>query len=230
MPLLGKAVLAVWNNVDPVQEREFNDWYLHQHVAERVGAPGFLRGRRFRAAEGSPRYFAFYEVDNDAVLRAPSYTSLLDNPSEWTRRVMPSFKDTQRSIMLTVASLGQGIGAAATAVHFQPEPGQEAVARARIVDGLLSRLVAMPEIVAAHLWEPAADAVASANAEISLRGEPDRPVHWVIVIEATEADALIPTRGTVRAAQLPGEVVFYPRYSLLFALDPAETGGISAGG
>ena len=30
MPLLGKAVLAVWNNVDPAQERAFNDWYLRQ--------------------------------------------------------------------------------------------------------------------------------------------------------------------------------------------------------
>jgi hypothetical protein len=223
MPLLGKAVLAVWNNVDPAHEREFNDWYLHQHVAERVGAPGFLRGRRFRAAEGSPRYFAFYEVEDHTVLRAPGYTKLLDSPTDWTRRVMPHFKDTQRSIMLTVASLGNGIGAAATAVHFQPTPGQEASLRLRIAEEVLPKLVAMPEIVAAHLWEPAENAVANANAEISLRGEPDKPVHWAIVIEATEPDALIPTRGTVRAAQLPvaDDLAFYPRYHLLFALPRA---------
>jgi len=227
MPLLGKAVLAVWNNVDPAHEREFNDWYLHQHVAERVGAPGFLRGRRYRAAEGGPRYFAFYETQDHTVLRAPAYTKLLDHPTEWTQRVMPSFKDTQRSIMLTVASLGQGVGAAATAVHFQPAPGQEAAARLRIAEELLPKLIAMPEIVAAHLWEPAENAVASANAEISLRGEPDKPVHWVIAIEATEPDALIPTRATVRAAQIPavGELTFYPRYSLLFALTQAEMAG-----
>lgn len=224
MPLLGKAVLAVWNNVDPAHEREFNDWYLHQHVAERVGAPGFLRGRRYRAMEGSPRYFAFYETVDEAALRAPAYTRLLENPTEWTQKVMPSFRDTERSICLPTASLGRGIGAAATAVHFRPKSEQEAALRARITGELLPRLMAMPEIVAAHLWEAAYNGVANANAEIALRGAPDKGVAWVIVIEATEPEALIPTRATVRAAALTDaeELVFYPRYSLLFTLSTGE--------
>ncbi len=224
MPLLGTAVLAVWNNVDPAREREFNDWYLHQHVAERVGAPGFLRGRRYRAMEGTPRYFAFYETRDEAVLRAPSYTSLLENPTPWTQKIMPSFRDTERSICLLSASLGRGIGAAATAVHLLPKPGQDAVLRARIVTELLPKLMSMPEIVAAHLWEAAPNGTANANAEIALRGEPDKAVGWVIVIEATEPDALIPTRGTVRSAGLmeAEDIRFYPRYALLFALRAGE--------
>lgn len=224
MALLGKAVLAVWNNVDPTHEREFNDWYLHQHVAERVGAPGFLRGRRYRAMEGSPRYFAFYETVDEAALRAPAYTGLLENPTEWTRKVMPSFRDTERSICVPTASLGRGIGAAVTAVHFRPKAGQETALRARITDELLPKLMAMPEIVAAHLWEAANDGTASANAEIALRGEPDKGMAWVVVIEATEPDALIPTRGTVRSAGLADaeDLVVYPRYSLLFALRAGE--------
>lgn len=224
MPLLGQAVLAVWNNVDPAHEREFNDWYLHQHVAERVGAPGFLRGRRYRAMEGTPRYFAFYESVDEAALRAPAYTGLLENPTDWTRKVMPSFRDTERSICLPTASLGRGIGAAATAVHFRPKPGEEPNLRTRITGELLPKLMAMPEIVAAHLWESATDGTARANAEIALRGSPDKAVAWVIVIEATEPDALIPTRGTVRSAGLVAaeDLVFYPRYSLLFALSASE--------
>ncbi len=226
MPLLGKAILAVWNNVDPAHEREFNDWYLHQHVAERVGAPGFLRGRRYRAMDGNPRYFAFYETEDEAVLRAPAYTRLLENPTEWTRKVMPSFRDTERSICLPTASLGRGIGAAATAVHLRPVAGQDANLRARITNEVLPRLMAMPEIVAAHLWEPAADGTARANAEISLRGAPDKAIGWVIVIEATDPDALIPTRSTIHAASLAeaADLVFYPRYSLLFALAAGTSG------
>lgn len=224
MPLLGKAVLAVWNNVDPAHEREFNDWYLHQHVAERAGAPGFLRGRRYRAMDGAPRYFAFYETVDEAALRAPAYTRLLEEPTEWTRKVMPHFRDTERSICLPTASLGRGIGAAVTAVHFRPELGQQAELRGRIAGELLPKLMAMPEIVAAHLWEAASDGVAQANAEIALRGAPDKGVGWVIVIEATEPDALIPTRATVRSAGLMNAeaLVFYPRYSLLFALRAGE--------
>jgi len=220
MPLLGKAVLAVWNNVDPAHERAFNDWYLHQHVIERVEAPGFLRGRRYRAVDGSPRYFAFYETKDEAVLRAPAYTRLLEQPTDWTRQIMPHFRDTQRSICQTVASLGRGVGAAATAVHFRPKAGREAALRAHLVNDILPKLLAMPEIVAAHLWAAPSDGVASANAEIALRGTPDKPVDWVIVIEATEADALIPTRGAIRAAGLEDAeaMQFYPRYTLLFAL------------
>lgn len=224
MPLLGQAVLAVWNNVDPAHEREFNDWYLNQHIAERVGAPGFLRGRRYRAMEGAPRYFAFYETVDEAALRARSYTRLLENPTDWTRKVMPSFRDTERSICLSTASLGRGVGAAATAVHFSPKPGQEAALRARITGELLPKLMAMPEIVAAHLWEAATDGTARANAEIALRGAADKGVAWVVVIEATEPDALIPTRGTVRSASLADaeDLVFYPRYSLLFTMTAGE--------
>ena len=92
------------------------------------------------------------------MLRAPDYTRLLDHPTEWTQRIMPSFRDTQRSIMLPTGSMGQGIGGAATAVHFNPAPGQEAALRARITTELQPKLMAMPEIVAAHLWEPAANA------------------------------------------------------------------------
>lgn len=224
MPLLGKAVLAVWNNVEPAHERAFNDWYLRQHVIERVDAPGFLRGRRYRAVDGSPRYFAFYETVDEAALRAPAYTRLLERPTDWTRAVMPFFRDMQRSICATRASLGRGIGAAVTAVHFRPKPGQEAALRARVVAEILPKLMAMPEIVAAHLWEAPDDGVAQANAEIALRGAPDKPVAWVIVIEATEPDALIPTRGAIRAAGLTDaeEMQFYPRYALLFALGAGE--------
>ncbi|MSP05627.1 MAG: hypothetical protein EXR05_10445 [Acetobacteraceae bacterium] len=224
MPLLGKAVLAVWNNVDPVHERAFNDWYLRQHVIERVDAPGFLRGRRYRAVDGSPRYFAFYETADEAALRAPAYMRLLENPTDWTGEIMPFFSDTQRSICATRASLGRGIGAAVTAVHFRAKPGQEAALRERIASQILPKLMAMPEIVAAHLWEAPEDGVARVNAEIALRGEPDRPVFWVIVIEATGPDALIPTRGSIRAAGLSDadDMQFYPRYALLFALHAGE--------
>lgn len=222
--MLGQAVLAVWNNVDPAHERAFNDWYLRQHMIERIDAPGFLRGRRYRAVDGSPRYFAFYETVDAAVLRVPAYTRLLEHPTEWTRTIMPSFRDTQRSICETRASLGRGIGAATTVVHFRPKAGREAALRARIIGDILPKLMAMPEIVAVHLWEAPDDGVARANAEIALRGAPDKPVSWVIVIEATEPDSLIPTRGSIRAAGLTDaeEMQFYPRYALLFALCAGE--------
>src|SRR5262245_21444533 len=68
MPLLGSAVLAVWNDVDPAIEDDYDEWYLREHIAERTTVPGLARGRRYRADQGSPRYMAFYEAASLDVL------------------------------------------------------------------------------------------------------------------------------------------------------------------
>jgi len=46
MPLRGKGVLAIWHAMTPEGDREMIRWHDREHVAERVGVPGFLRGRR----------------------------------------------------------------------------------------------------------------------------------------------------------------------------------------
>jgi hypothetical protein len=66
--LLGEAVLAVWCDIDPEHDAEFNDWYTHQHLPERVGIPGFLRGRRWSVPKGAAyqkggQYFTLYEIE-----------------------------------------------------------------------------------------------------------------------------------------------------------------------
>jgi hypothetical protein len=37
----GKGLLAVWADVDPEVEAEFNEWYDKEHVPERLAVPGF---------------------------------------------------------------------------------------------------------------------------------------------------------------------------------------------
>ena len=36
MALLGNAILAVWNEVEPDIEDDFNEWYLREHIPERT--------------------------------------------------------------------------------------------------------------------------------------------------------------------------------------------------
>jgi hypothetical protein len=58
MPLRGSGFLALWNDFDPAREAEYECWHTFEHVPERVGIPGFLSGRRYRAAERSEsQYF-----------------------------------------------------------------------------------------------------------------------------------------------------------------------------
>ena len=46
MTMLTDAILGGWNDVDPAQETAFNDWYVRDHLPDRLAVPGFRRGRR----------------------------------------------------------------------------------------------------------------------------------------------------------------------------------------
>ena len=50
---------------------QFYAWHLHEHMPERVGIPGFRRGRRYIAADAAthPEFFTLYEADTMRVLQ-----------------------------------------------------------------------------------------------------------------------------------------------------------------
>ena len=63
MALAGQGVLAIWNGIEDEAEADFVAWHVREHIPERVAVPGFLRGRRYVAVAGAPKYFNFYELD-----------------------------------------------------------------------------------------------------------------------------------------------------------------------
>jgi hypothetical protein len=122
--LLGKGVLAVWNDIAPELEAEYNDWYTNQHLPERVGIEGFLRGRRFRrVSEGGPRYFTLYEVENTDVLKSAPYMERLNTPTDWTKKVAPQFQNSTRTACSVTTSVGRGIGGYATTIEVGAAAG-----------------------------------------------------------------------------------------------------------
>src|SRR5690606_28219746 len=86
MALLGSGVLAIWNGVEEGADQDFIEWHVLEHIPERVGIPGFLRGRRYIAVDGYPRYFNFYETENPDVLTSSPYRDRLNAPTDWTRQ------------------------------------------------------------------------------------------------------------------------------------------------
>ena len=119
MPLLGKGVLAIWNGVAPGYEAEFLEWHVKEHIPERVGVQGFLRGRRYVAVDGTPAYFNFYETETYQVLSSAPYLARLNDPTPWTRKVVSNFKDTSRTICDVAHSAGRGIGAWVETIQLQ---------------------------------------------------------------------------------------------------------------
>jgi hypothetical protein len=92
MGLLGKGVLAIWNGIAPEAEEDFVAWHVREHIPERVGLPGFLRGRRYVALDGFPKYFNFYETTTADDLSSAAYRARLDAPTDWTRKVGTPFR------------------------------------------------------------------------------------------------------------------------------------------
>ena len=57
MSLAGSGAVCIWHDIEPEATDEFYQWHNREHMPERVGIPGFLRGRRYIAVAGAPLYF-----------------------------------------------------------------------------------------------------------------------------------------------------------------------------
>ena len=57
MSLTGLGVVAIWHDLLPEAKGDFYEWHNREHMPERVGIPGFRRGRRYIATAGAPEYF-----------------------------------------------------------------------------------------------------------------------------------------------------------------------------
>lgn len=110
MSLAGRGAVCIWHDLTPEATDEFYQWHNREHMPERVGIPGFLRGRRYIAVAGAPTYFNLYEADTAEVLGGKEYLDRLNAPTEWTRRVVPAFRRVARSICRVVYSEGVGQG------------------------------------------------------------------------------------------------------------------------
>lgn len=197
--LLGKAALAIWNDVPADEVSEFNEWYTHEHLPERVGIPGFLRGRRFISQDmqtGTQKYFTMYETEHLETLSSAPYLERLNQPTEWTQKMGHLFKGSTRSACQVTASYGQGIAGNVATLEFGPTDNRAESLRNWLVGKALVELVKHPEIVSCHLLE-ANDQVTNAKSQtaenVSLDG-PGSTARWIVVAEATHASGLDATQ------------------------------------
>jgi hypothetical protein len=158
------GILAIWNDVRPGREADFETWFQSEHLAERLAVPGFRFGRRHEAISGTPRFFVFYVTDGPEVLTSKPYRERLDNPTPMTRMVMSEvFMNMSRTVCRRVARRGGPRGAYAVTVRFNDTPDQAALAP------LMEELERDCGVAAAELWI-AADAGAPVSMEEKLRG------------------------------------------------------------
>jgi hypothetical protein len=128
----------------------------------------------------------------------------------------------QRAICDVVASAGQGVGGFATVILYHAMAGADDRLRAW-TERAVSAAAAMRQVAAAHAWVAASGEPASPTTALSARAATERPVGWVLMIEASDPDSLSAARDAVLAgdpaANGAEDVRAYPLYQLLYVLE-----------
>ena len=178
------GVLAIWNSCVPGREAEFEEWFQHEHLAERLAVPGFLLGRRYEAVSGKPRYFNLYLTQSTDVLKSAAYIERLNHPTPMTHKIMSEiFKDMIRTVCHRTVRLGAMRGAAAVAVRFTEKFDQDELKTT------LERLVLDKAVACGEIWSAVDAATIPVSEEERLRGG-DGKIEACLYIETLrEAEA-----------------------------------------
>lgn len=150
LDLNGSAVLALWNDVEASRTREYNAWHTREHVPERISVPGIIGARRYVRSNGPlPEYLTLYSLDNTDVLKSEAYRALLDNPTDWSRAMRPSFRGFMRLCCRRLISIGGGLGGSLAALVVDDTVDL----RASVTRQEMEKLVKEYGIFAAHVLE-----------------------------------------------------------------------------
>jgi hypothetical protein len=117
--------MLLWYDIIPEQVAEHDDWHTRQHFPERVGIPGFIRAQRWVSSSPGPRYFVVYEVSDIDVLSSAPYLERLNNPTPWTRQMMPNFRGMVRGFCKLETSHGSVLGTSAMTLRYSAASGME---------------------------------------------------------------------------------------------------------
>jgi hypothetical protein len=185
--LAGEAVVAIWNGIAPEARDQFYDWHINEHMPERVGIPGFRRGRRYIATDPStqPEFFTLYELDTMEVAKGSDYANRLNDPTPGTVASTSQFRDTFRALSRVLLSEGPGAGGAILTIRLDfPNAALRGVRDAISASRGLSR------VTGAHLCQ--GDTAASAVRTTETKGRTDiqEPPSHFIMVEATDVAAL----------------------------------------
>ena len=120
-----RAFLALWNTIsEPALQPEYESWHTFEHVPERVGLPGFIEARRYRALAGSqtpPGYFTCYWLETVDALNSPQYAEVFASPTPWSARMRTELRDFLRLPCTLGGAYGQSTASRLATLHLRGE-------------------------------------------------------------------------------------------------------------
>lgn len=175
-----KGFLAIWCDIDAADLADYRAWITREHIADRTLLPGWL-GARFCVAIDNPcSHFFLYATQSAQVFSAAPYIQVLNNPSPWTRRIMPRFGAFDRALGEQLFKLGNGYGAYLMVARIRHFGALEARAAQRQLQPFLE----LPGVVSVRCMRLDRAATDIQSQEKTMRSGPEGDFHFLLVVEA----------------------------------------------
>lgn len=128
----GAGFLAIWSDLSPEDHTDWTHWMTREHAIERLGIPGFLACRVFRAlGMVASRHLILYELTDKDIVGSAEYLARLNAPSQWSQRIMPRLRNFARCGGRVAASAGTGQGGLVAALPLETHPQWDGAALCR---------------------------------------------------------------------------------------------------
>lgn len=182
--MTGQGFLAIWSDVPAAQETDYLHWMTREHAQERLAIPGFRQVRLFRSLNTQyRRFFILYTLDHQGVMASTAYLARLNDPTPWSRRIMPMLTNFRRGGGRVAAREGRGQGTLVAPIL--PAGGSSAAPAS------LAAMTARDRIVAASLIQTDAATTSIQTREKQLRSHDDG-FDELTLVEGLDAGALNP--------------------------------------
>lgn len=220
-----RGFVALWHNVPPEIDEEYNLVHTREHVpdfvANAAGRGGIDFGRRYGDGEGQlPRYFMFYPARDMSAFARLAEKPWAEHPggsSDWFNSIINQYRDSWRNNCRSLGEAGGGSGGAALSLIMKLTP--QAARGGALVSHALAGLIAMPCVTAVHLGitDPA---IAPNRPPL---GPDDAPV-GVMVVESFNrlwlAQALPAIRDLLASRDIALDAPRHGLYQLAYELRP----------
>lgn len=225
MTLLGEAAVAMWWDIASTDRAEFENWHSHEHFPERMSIPGFRRGSRWASREGGEGFFVLYELATYETLTSGPYLARLNDPTPWSKKMMPLHRNMIRSQCRIIESFGGGVAGSMMTLRFSPLKGA-AESLHRHLKIVLSKLSLQPGLTGAHLLQTQTPDIGLTH-EQKVRGGADAVADGIILVSGYDFEML----STVAGGELRADALIaagataamnYSFFDLAFTMTPAD--------
>lgn len=195
------AILTIWTDIPAEIEADFNDWYNREHLPDRIRRmPGFLRGRRYAAMAGAPKFLTLYDLESSAVMLSEAHVALRRQRTARDLLFVPRFQNTIKGICDVVCRVGEGEAGFLVAMPVIAQPGRETEFSHWVCDELLPELARLRGITSATYAVRNAAVTQASSAKDDRAG--DRYLENIIVIEAASEQGVGTAMRSLDAANL----------------------------